>query len=32
MTKKIAKAAEAPGISTHDHLTFGRKGHESFRI
>src|SRR6266481_4903104 len=31
MTKEIAKAAEALGISIHDHLVIGRKGHASFR-
>jgi hypothetical protein len=31
MTKEIAKAAEALGISMHDHLVIGRKGHASFR-
>jgi hypothetical protein len=31
MTKKIRKAAEALGISIHDHLVIGRKGHASFR-
>jgi DNA repair protein RadC len=29
MTKEIRKAAEALGISIHDHL--GRKGHANFR-
>jgi len=31
ITKEIAKAAEALGISIHDHLVIGRKGHASFR-
>ena len=31
MTKEITKAAEALGISIHDHLVIGRKGHASFR-
>jgi DNA repair protein RadC len=31
MTKEIRKAAEALGISIHDHLVIGRKGHASFR-
>jgi DNA repair protein RadC len=31
MTKEIAKAAEALGITIHDHLVIGRKGHASFR-
>ena len=31
MTKEIKKAAEALGISIHDHLVIGRKGHASFR-
>jgi hypothetical protein len=31
MTKEIAKAAEVLGISIHDHLVIGRKGHASFR-
>ena len=31
MTREIAKAAEALGISIHDHLVIGRKGHASFR-
>jgi DNA repair protein RadC len=31
MTKEIAKVAEALGISIHDHLVIGRKGHASFR-
>ena len=31
MTKEIAKASEALGISIHDHLVIGRKGHASFR-
>jgi DNA repair protein RadC len=28
---EIRKAAEALGISIHDHLVIGRKGHASFR-
>jgi len=32
MTKEMAKAAEAFGISIHHHLAIGRKGNESFRI
>ena len=31
MTKEIAKAAGALGLSIHDHLVIGRKGHASFR-
>jgi len=31
MTKEIRKAAEALGITIHDHLVIGRKGHSSFR-
>jgi DNA repair protein RadC len=31
MTKEIKKAAETLGISIHDHLVIGRKGHASFR-
>jgi DNA repair protein RadC len=31
MTREIKKAAEALGISIHDHLVIGRKGHASFR-
>jgi RadC-like JAB domain len=31
MTKEIKKAAEALGISIHDHLVIGRKGHASSR-
>ena len=31
MTKEIARAAEALGISIHDHLMIGREGHASFR-
>ena len=31
MTREIAKAAAALGISIHDHLVIGRKGHASFR-
>ena len=31
MTREIKKAAEALGISMHDHLVIGRKGHASFR-
>jgi DNA repair protein RadC len=31
MTCEIRKAAEALGISMHDHLVIGRKGHASFR-
>jgi DNA repair protein RadC len=31
MTKEIRKVAEALGISIHDHLVIGRKGHASFR-
>jgi DNA repair protein RadC len=31
MTKEIAKAAEALGITIHDHLVTGSKGHASFR-
>jgi len=31
MNREIRKAAEALGISIHDHLVIGRKGHASFR-
>ena len=31
MTREIKTAAEALGISIHDHLVIGRKGHASFR-
>jgi DNA repair protein RadC len=31
MTREIRKTAEALGISIHDHLVIGRKGHASFR-
>ena len=31
MTREIKAAAEALGISIHDHLVIGRKGHTSFR-
>jgi len=31
MTREIRKAAEALGISIHDHLVIGRKDHASFR-
>ena len=31
MTKEVRKAAEALGITIHDHLVIGRKGHTSFR-
>ena len=31
MTKEIRKAAVVLGISIHDHLVIGRKGHASFR-
>jgi DNA repair protein RadC len=31
MTREIRKAAEVLGISIHDHLVIGRKGHASFR-
>jgi DNA repair protein RadC len=31
MAREIAEAAEALGISVHDHLVIGRKGHASFR-
>jgi DNA repair protein RadC len=31
MTREVRKAAEALGISIHDHLVIGRKGHASFR-
>ena len=30
MTKEIRKAAEALGITIHDHLVIGRRGHASF--
>ena len=31
LTRDIAKAAGALGISVHDHLVIGRKGHASFK-
>ena len=31
MTREVKIAAEALGISIHDHLVIGRKGHTSFR-
>jgi DNA repair protein RadC len=31
MTREVKAAAEALGISIHDHLVIGRKGHASFR-
>lgn len=31
MTKEVRKAAEALGITIHDHLVIGRKAHASFR-
>jgi DNA repair protein RadC len=31
MTREIKAAAQALGISIHDHLVIGRKGHASFR-
>jgi len=31
MTKEIRKAAEPLGITIHDHLVVGRKGHASLR-
>jgi DNA repair protein RadC len=31
MTREIRKAAEALGVSIHDRLVIGRKGHASFR-
>ena len=31
MTRDIAKAALALGITVHDHLVIGRKGHASFK-
>ncbi len=31
MTREIKAAAEALGITIHDHLVIGRKGHSSFR-
>lgn len=31
MTKEIRRAAEALGITIHDHLVIGRKAHASFR-
>jgi DNA repair protein RadC len=31
MTKETRKAAEALGITIHDHLMIGRRGHASFR-
>jgi DNA repair protein RadC len=31
LTRDIAKAAQALGITVHDHLVIGRKGHASFK-
>jgi len=31
MTREVKAAVEAPGITIHDHLMIGRKGHASFR-
>jgi DNA repair protein RadC len=31
MTRDIARAAQALGITIHDHLVIGRKGHASFK-
>lgn len=31
MTKEIRKTIEALGITIHDHLVIGRKGHARFR-
>lgn len=31
MTKEVRKTAEALGITIHDHLVIGRKGHASFK-
>jgi DNA repair protein RadC len=31
MTREVKTAAEALGITIHDHLVIGRKGHASFR-
>jgi DNA repair protein RadC len=31
MTREIRKPAEVLGVSIHDHLVIGRKGHASFR-
>ena len=31
MTREIKAATEALGISIHDHLVIGRKGHASFQ-
>jgi DNA repair protein RadC len=31
MTRDIARAAQALGITVHDHLVIGRKGHASFK-
>jgi DNA repair protein RadC len=31
MTREVKAAAEALGITIHDHLVIGRKGHASFR-
>ena len=31
MTREIKTASEALGITIHDHLVIGRKGHASFR-
>jgi DNA repair protein RadC len=31
MTKEVAAAADKLGISVHDHIIIGRKGHASLR-
>lgn len=31
MTKDIVEAAKKLGISVHDHLVIGKKGHSSFK-
>jgi DNA repair protein RadC len=31
MTREIRTASEALGVTIHDHLVIGRKGHASFR-
>ena len=31
MTKEVAAAADKLGISVHDHIVIGRKGHASLR-
>ncbi|WP_342239903.1 JAB domain-containing protein [Inquilinus sp. OTU3971] len=31
MTKAVARALETVGVTLHDHVIVGRKGHSSFR-